>query len=163
MASGDSLVIWTPFHNEPTSASYMTLDTRNQHPVLDADASLDEYAVFSSVMPRAYSGGGVTVYVSIAMSSATSGCVDMNGAFEYIGDDNLDIDADSFASACTLADFAVPGTSGCVITASWAHADGAEMDSIAAGGGFRFKLGRSGSDDGATGDMEVLFVELKET
>ena len=163
MASGDSLVIWTPLHNEPTSASYATLDTRNQHPCLDFDAALDEFGVFSSVMPRAYASGGVTVYASIAMSSATSGCVDLTGAFERIGSDNLDIDADSFASACTLSNFAVPGTSGCVITASWAHANGAEIDSIVGGEGFRFKFGRSGSSDGATGDMELLFVELKET
>lgn len=163
MASGDTLCRWVALHNEPHSSSPATLDTRNAHPLLDFDAALDEFGVFSDVMPRAYGSSGVTVYASIAMSSATSGCVDMTGAFERIGSDNLDIDADSFASACTLADFAVPGTSGCVITASWAHADGAEMDSIAGGEGFRFKLGRSGSDDGATGDMEMVFIELKET
>ncbi|NIV29464.1 MAG: hypothetical protein GWN58_08125, partial [Anaerolineae bacterium] len=77
MASGDTLIIFTPQANEPvaTASDGATPDRRNQHPVLDFDASASESAVFSAVMPQVYGGGGVTAYVSWAMSSATSSCV----------------------------------------------------------------------------------------
>ena len=61
MASGDTLLVFHPFDNEPPSANYATLDIRNLHPVLDFDDSTDESAVFSAVLPWAYSGGGLTV------------------------------------------------------------------------------------------------------
>jgi len=163
MASSDSLAVFTPLHNEPPAASAARLDTRNSHPVLDCGAASNISAVFTSVMPRHYDGGGITVYHSFAMSSATSACVDLQGAFERIGSNHLDIDADSFAAACTLADYPVPGTSGCVMTASWAYSNGADIDSIVAGDPFRFKLTRRGTTDGATGDMETVTIELKET
>lgn len=56
------------------------LDTRNAHPVLDFDASTDENAVFHGVLSHAYAGGGLTVYVHYAMSSATIGDVVWNAA-----------------------------------------------------------------------------------
>ncbi|NIO43432.1 MAG: hypothetical protein GTO41_26720, partial [Burkholderiales bacterium] len=92
MASGDTLLIFRPQDNEPPSSNYATFDTRNQHPVLDFDATTNEDAVFSAVMPRAYSGGGLTVYIHYAMSTATSGDVDWDVAFERIGDQQQDID-----------------------------------------------------------------------
>ena len=77
MASGDTLLIFTPLHNEPPATNPATLDTRNQHPVLDFDATTNEDAVFSAVMPRSYAATtGLTVYIHYAMSSATSGDVD---------------------------------------------------------------------------------------
>ncbi len=50
MASGDTLLIFGPLHNEPPSSDAATFDTRNLHPVLDFDASTDESAVFSSII-----------------------------------------------------------------------------------------------------------------
>lgn len=163
MASGDTIAIFTPLHNEPPSASAATLDTRNQHPVVDHDAATNESAVFTSVMPRNFgSSAGITPYISFAMSTATSGCVDLQIAFERIGSDNLDIDSDSFASACTLADVGVPGTAGCVLTASLAMSN-TEADGVQAGEAFRCKFTRRGTTDGATGDLELVTLELKET
>jgi hypothetical protein len=64
MSSGDTLLQFHPYNNEPPSANYMTLDTRNQHVCLDADATTNESAVFSAVMPQHYSAAtGVTVYI----------------------------------------------------------------------------------------------------
>lgn len=164
MASGDTLLIFTPLHNEPPSSDYATLDTRNSHPVLDFNASApNESAIFSAVMPRSYAGGGVTVYTHYAMSMATSGDIDLDVAFERIGDQQLDIDADGFAAANSVDNTAVPGTSGLVDIASVAFTDGAEMDSVGAGDGFRLKLTRDAASDTASGDAEVLFVEIKET
>ncbi|KKL91346.1 hypothetical protein LCGC14_1895590, partial [marine sediment metagenome] len=109
MASGDTLVVFTPLHNEPPSTAFATLDTRNQHPVLDFDAAANEDAIFSSVMPQHYGGGGVTVYLHYAMTSAVALTIDWDVAFERIGDDVLDIDADSFAAVNSVDNTTVLG------------------------------------------------------
>jgi len=163
MASGDTLVTWTALCNEPTAASAGTFDTRNQHPVIDLDAATAERVTFSAIMPRHYDSGGVTAYTHFAMSTATSGCVDIAGAFERVSGCAQDIDTDGFAACNTLTNFAVPGTSGYVVAASIAFTNGAQMDSIVAGDYFRHRITRIGATDGAEGGMEVLSVEIKET
>lgn len=163
MASGDTLLIFTPLQNEPPASNYATLDIRNQHPVLDFDASTNEDAVFRGVMPRNYGGGGLTVYIHYAMSSATSGDVDWDVAFERIGDQQQDIDADGFAAANSVDNTTVPGTSGNVDIVSVTFTDGADMDSIAAGEAFRIKITRDAASDTASGDAELIAVEIKET
>lgn len=164
MASGDTLAIFMPADNEPPSSSYATLDTRNGHPVLDFDAGTDESAVFSGILPRNYAGGGITIYLHWAASSATSGSCRWATAIETIS--GLDIDADSFATANTTGGTA-NGTSGIETVTTIAHTSGAEMDSLAAGGAFRLKVtrdadGTSGTDD-MSGDAELIAVEIKET
>lgn len=164
MASGDSLLIWTPLHNEPPSSNAATFDTRNSRPCLDFDATTNESAVFSAVMPQHYAGTtGVTVYIHYAMSSATADTVDWDAAFELVGDQDLDVDGDSFADVNSVDDTTVPGTSGLVDIVSIAFTDGADMDSVEAGDGFRLKITRDASSDDATGDAELYWVELRET
>ena len=164
MASGDTLLIFTPLHNEPPSSNPATLDMRNQHPVLDFDAGTNESAVFSAVMPRSYAGTtGVTVYLHYAMSSATSGDVDWDVAFERIGDQQQDIDSDSFAAVNSVDNTTVPGTSGLVDIVNVTFTDGADMDSVAVGESFRLKVTRDAASDTATGDAELVKVEIKET
>ena len=164
MASGDTLLIFTPLHNEPPSSNPATLDMRNQHPVLDFDAGTNESAVFSAVMPRNYAGTtGVTVYLHYAMSSATSGDVDWDVAFERIGDQQQDIDSDSFAAVNSVDNTTVPGTSGLVDIVNVTFTDGADMDSVAVGESFRLKVTRDAASDTATGDAELVKVEIKET
>lgn len=165
MASGDTLCIFSPLDNEPPSASYATLDTRNAHPVLDFDASADESAVFSGLLPRSYAGGGLTVYLHWLASSATSGAVRWAVSIERL-DTGTDTDSDSFATAQTAGTTA-SGTSGAPVVTSIAFTSGAQMDSLAAGEPFRLKVmrdadGTSGTDD-MTGDAELLMVEIKET
>jgi len=163
MAAGDTLLIFGPYHNEPPSSDYATLDMRNLHPCLDFDDTTDESAVFTGLMPRNYDGGGVTVYLHYAMSSATSGDVDWDVAFERIGDQQQDVDADSFAAVNSVDDTTVPSTSGNVDVVSVAFTDGADMDSVAAGELFRLKVTRGAASDTATGDAELYAVELRET
>ena len=164
MASGDTLLIFTPLHNEPPAATYATLDLRNQHPCLDFDATTNESAVFSGVMPRNYAATtGVTVYIHYAMSSAVADTVDWDVAFERIGDDELDIDGDSFAAVNSVDNTTVLGTTGLVDIVSVAFTDGADMDSVAVGEGFRLKVTRDAASDDAAGDAELVFVEIKET
>jgi len=164
MASGNTLIIFGPLHNEPPSSNAATFDTRNQHPVLDFDATTNESAVFSAVMPQHYAGTtGVTVYIHYAMSTATADTVDWDAAFELIGDQDQDIDSDGFAAVNSVDDTTVPGTSGLVDIVSIAFTDGADMDSVTPGDGFRLKITRDAASDDATGDAELLFVEIRET
>lgn len=163
MASGNTLLIFTPLANEPPASNYATLDTRNQHPVLDFDGGTNESAVFTAIMPRHYAGGGVTVYIHYAMSTETSGDIDWDVAFERIGDGQQDVDSDGFASAQSVDNTTVPGTSGHVDIVSVAFTDGAQMDSVATGESFRLKVTRDAASDTSTGDAELVAIEIKET
>jgi len=163
MASGDTLLIFNPYNNEPPAANYATLDTRNQHPCLDFDATTNETAIFSAVMPRNYAGGGLTVYLHYAMTSAEADTVDWDVAFERIGDGVLDIDADSFAAVNSVDNTTVPATTGLVDIVSVAFTDGADMDSVAVGEAFRLSVTRDAVSDDAAGDAELLAIEIKET
>jgi hypothetical protein len=163
MASGDTLLIFTPLSNQPPAANFATPDTRNSHPVLDFDASTNESAVFSSVMPQHYSSGGVDVLLHYAMSSATSGDVDIDVSFERIGDQQQDIDADSFATAQSVDNTTVPSTSGLVDVVTVSFTNGAQMDSVAAGEAFRLQVTRDATSDTAAGDLELLMVEIRES
>jgi hypothetical protein len=162
MASGNTLAVWTPQAVEIPASSGGQPDVRNGHPVFDL--ATGESGIFSAVLPRHYAGGGLTVYVHYAMSSAIANNVKWTVAVERVGDGQQDIDADGFASGQSTGDVTVPGTSGHVDIASIAFTDGAQMDSLAVGEGFRLKVTRdtpSGTD--ATGDAELRFVEVKET
>lgn len=165
MASGDTLLIFTPLMNEPPAASFATLDTRNSHPVLDFDGAADEEAVFTAIMPAHYSAAtGVTVKVHVTFTSATSGTANIEAMWELVT--GLDIDADSFA---TMQDVGVTanGTSGIEVIGSITFTAGAQMDSVVAGSLFRLKIrrdadGTNGTDD-ITTDMELLGIEVLET
>jgi hypothetical protein len=130
---------------------------------LDFDATTNESAIFSAVMPRHYGGSGVTVYIHYAMSSATSGNVDWDVAWERIGDQQQDIDSDGFAAVNSVDNTTVPGTSGLVDIVSVAFTNGADMDSVAVGESFRLKVTRDAASDTAVGDGELLAAELKES
>jgi len=156
MASGDTLLIFGSQSNVPTATNYATIDFRNQHPVLDFDASTNEDAVFGSVLPRNYAGSGLTVYIHYAMSSATTGDIDWDVSFERIGDQQQDLDSDGFASAISIDNTTVPGTSGLVDIVNVAFTDGAQMASIAVGEAFRVKITRDAASDTATGDAEFF-------
>lgn len=163
MASGDTLLIFKPNSAKQPSSNFATRDERNSHSVLDFDDTTNESAIFEGVMPQAYAGGGVTVYLHYAMTSATTGDVDWDAAFERIGDQQLDIDADSFAAVNSVDNTTVPGTSGSVDIVSIAFTNGADMDSVAAGEAFRLQITRDAASDTATGDAELLAVEIRET
>jgi hypothetical protein len=163
MASGDTLGWLTPLSNEPPAANFATLDVRNNHPVLDFDDTTQEVAVFTLVLPRAYAGGGITVYIHWAATSAITGTVGWDIAFERIGDAQQDLDADGFATAQTVTAATVPGTSGNTKITNVAITNGANIDSIAVGETYRVRVRRDVASDTAVGDAELLAAELKET
>jgi hypothetical protein len=164
MAAGESLCVFTPLDNQPPASNYATLDTRNSHAVLDYDAATDEDAVFAGVLPRHYAGGGLTVTIYWAASSATSGNCVWNAQIERLEDEGTDTDADSFASA-QAATAAAPATSGALQYTTIAFTSGAQMDSLAAGEAFRLKVTRDANNasDTMTGDAELFRVEVRET
>lgn len=151
---------WSPYDNEPPSTNYATLDTRNGHPCLDFDTTTQESAAFSGALPPDYSGAGVTVHLWCSLTSATSGTVGWDVAFERMDVSSLDIDGDSYGSATTVTATTVPGTSGQILKMSVNVSNGANMDSLAAGEMFRLRIRRDVANDTATGDAELLRVML---
>ena len=164
MASGDTLLTFHPFNNEPPAANYATLDLRNIHPVLDFDKGTDESMVFSAIMPRNYAGGGITVYIHWSADGVTANDVIWDVSFERIGDGQQDVDSDGFAAVQSVTDTA-PGTDGFVTIANVAFTNGAQMDSVAVGELFRLKITRDADNgsDNLDADAELHAIELKET
>jgi hypothetical protein len=159
-----TLHTFRPQHAELPASNFATLDTRNNHPVLNFDAATEETVYFSDVMNRGYLGGAVQVMVHYAMASATTAEVIWCAAFERIGDGQLDIDADSFDTAVCSAATTVPGTTGHVDIVTLSFANQAAIDDIAVGEAFRLKVYRDADDagDDATGDAQLRMVEVKQ-
>lgn len=153
---------WSPIHNEPPATNYATLDTRNNRPVLDFDTTTQEAAIFTGILPSDYAGGGVTITLFCSLTSATSGTVGWDVAFERTEAGVDDIDSDSFATAQTVTAVTVPGTSGMVLKMTVNVSNGANMDNIAAGDLFRLRVRRDVANDTATGDAELLRVAMVE-
>lgn len=165
MASGNSLCGFAPQDNEPTATDYATLDTRNAHPCLDFDASTSERAVFTGFLPRHYSGGGITVTYLWAGTSATTGGIVWQGAFERCATLDIDIDSDSFDTARGTTATA-PATAGLIQSTAIAFT-ATQLDGLASSGAelFRFRVTRlaTATGDDMSGDAELLFVEMRET
>lgn len=165
MASGDTLDVFMPDDCEPPSSNSANRALRNARPVLQFDASTDENAVFSRVLPLTYGGGGITITITWGAASATSGNVIWNTAIERTQEDTTDIDSDSFASAQSSGAVAAPSTSGQQSYDTTTHTNGAEMDSLAAGEAYRLKVTRDADNasDTMAGDAEILAIHIKET
>jgi hypothetical protein len=164
MASGNTLVVVLALDNIPPTAAYASIDTRNGHPVLDFDAATDENAIFAGILPRHYAGGGLTVSLRWAATTATSGNVVWNVAIERLADEAQDIDSDGFATAQAVTATA-PATSGMVQYTDVTFTNGAQMDSLAAGESFRVKVTRDADNgsDTMTSDAELIGLEIRET
>lgn len=163
MASGNTLIVFTPNGAEFPASAYATLDVRNNHPCLDFDTTNTESAFFTGVMPQSYSDAtGVTVYIHWAAASATSGTIGWLVAFERDGD-GQSITSDSFASDQTITAATVPASSGTIDVTNVAITKGANMDSVVAGDMFRIRIQRDIANDTASGDAELYAVEIRET
>lgn len=150
-----------PFDAELPTTNYPTADFRNQHPILNFDDTTNETAYWTFLLPDDYASGGLTVTVGYSHSAIT-GDIDVDIAIERIGDQQLDIDADSFATANVTDNTTVPSTSGNVDVVTVTFTDGADMDSLAAGEMGRISL-TFDSAGTATGDIEFHWLKIKET
>lgn len=166
MASGNTLLTFTPQANNPPSSGYATPDIRGGLFVLDFDPTTDETAIFVGILPRNYAGGGLTVSLHWMASSAVSGSTRWDVAIERHQAGVDDQDTDSFATSVT-AGTAAASPSGTEMITALAFTNGAAMDSLAVGERFRLRVRRdadqtSGTDDMA-GDAELSSIEIRET
>lgn len=165
MATGNLIAEFGAANNEPPTTDPAAFDVRgDDHNVWDFDAGTDESTVYSAVMPNHYSGGGLTVKIDYMMSSAIADDVVLLAAFERLGVEFQDLDSPSFAAAKSVT-ITVPATNGHLGRATIAFDDGAEIDGILIGEGYRLKITRdadAGGDD-AAGDLELKFVVVTET
>lgn len=162
MASGQTLLTFQPYDNEPVSSNYAVAGLRNFHPTLDFDDTTSWTAIFSGILPRTYGGGGLTVNLHAA-AVATSGTMGWLVAIERMDDSSLDTDADSFASDVTVTAATVPGTSGQSLLQTAVFSAGAAMDSLVAGEMFRLRIKRDVANDTAVGNLNLFGVEIEET
>ena len=165
MAAGDTLLVFYPGDVELYSTVAQTaVETLiNQHMVLDFfdGETVDTVCNFSSILPSHYDSNGITVYIHYC-TPATSGDTDWEVAFERIGDQQQAIDSDGFAAAQTSTGNTVPGTAYLVDVIDIPFTDGAQIDNIAVGEGFRVQLTRA-YEGTLTDSAYVLMVELRET
>ena len=166
MASGNTLAVFFPQNGEPPSANYATLDVRNGVFVLDFDDTTDESMQFAGFMPRHYAGGGITVTIGWMATSATTGTISLDVGFKSVTDDADDLDSKAFATV-NNANPTTASATGEVDYIAITFTDGADMDSVAAGEYFRMIVTRDAdgttSTDNLSGDMELVFIEIKET
>ena len=162
MASGDSLLIFRAQDHIQPASNPAIFQRRNGTPVLEFDDTTQWVAIFHGVLPRHYTGGGIRVYLHFSAKTAVTGTLGWDVAFERIGDSQQDLDSDGFASAQTVTAVTVPGTSGHVDIQSVDVTDGAQLDGLLAGEGFRLRVRRDVANDTAAGNGQLGFVELVE-
>jgi hypothetical protein len=156
--------IFTPNAAEFPSTNFPQLLLSNRRPALAFDASTDETCYWTGIAPQGLTGT-ISVVITYAMASATSGAVGFQAQLEAISDgDAVDTDAaTSFDSVNNSASTTVPGTAGYIDQISITLTN---ADSLAAADYFRLSLNRdadgSAITDSATGDAYVLAVELRD-
>lgn len=160
VGSGNSLITFIATDYAPPASNYATPDRRNAHPVLDFDDTTAESAIFAGVLPRHYSGGGITAIVCWTATSGSSSTCTWQLAFER-DDTALDADGDSFASAVT-GHSAVPATVGAFAYLEIPLTD-AQLDGLVVGEHFRLKITRGVGGGTMSGDAELHSIELIET
>lgn len=157
-------VTFLPYSAEFPASNFPQLMLSNRRPVLAFDASTDETAYWTFIAPQGLTGT-ITLVLTIAMASATSGAVGFQAQLEAItSGDATDTDATtSFDSVNNSASTTVPGTAGYMTQISITMTN---ADSIAAGDLVRLALNRdadgSAITDSATGDAYLLAAELRD-
>lgn len=123
------------------------------------DASTDEHLYWHFDMPSNY-GSGLKTRVFYKCASATSGVAAFGAAISALTPgDSVDMDADELASF-NLGTGTVPGTAGYM---NMIEIDMANDDSVAPGDSVILALRRDVSEDGVSGDIEVVMVKVAYT
>ena len=150
-----------------------TPDEANSGPVLDFDASVNEIAMFSAVMPANYGGGGLTCNLAITSTTATG---DMSWAMfmksitkevdniNAVGEDPSALKV--FAAPNFNTAFDAAASAGDEAQETTGFTNGADMDSIAVNERFSVLLMRDaqdGTNDDMAADAQFEFLEIRET
>lgn len=168
MASGD--VVVAILEAAPPATSYATFDTRaggstpaESVPCYDFDASTDEYMDFPAFL-KGYDGGGLTIRLAWAATSATSGVTRWGVAIRRFADDAEDIDTSQTYDFNEL-DCTAASASGEVVYDNITFINGADMDSWADGewGIIRVYRNADHANDTMTGDAELVGIIGYET
>jgi len=164
MSSGDTLVPYGAAAAQMLSSNSSTPTPRADTLLYAFDDTTDESIDFVCIMPRSYSGGGVTVSLVWSATTATTGDVVWDFAFKSFSDDADDIDTKSFATAQAVTDTTASASGECVYS-EITFTDGAQMDSTAAGEIFHVRVTRDADNvsDTMTGDAQLWGFEIRET
>lgn len=161
-AGTKTIAIFAPADNEPPSSNYATLLYRNNHPSLAFDTTTQETAIFRGRIPEgSVMTSGVTVYLQWAATSATSGTIGWDVAFERLVDAGQDLDSDNFGTAQTVTAATVSGTSGITLVTSVNFSQAQLPTSLDDGDMYRIRIRRDVTNDTATGDAELYQVEVR--
>jgi hypothetical protein len=158
-----TLAVFTAKNALFPTANYATKDIRNVYSVLDFDDTTNEKTIFLGLMPKQYRGGNIEVHLHFMMTTATSGDVDWIVYFDRFGSNDIDVDTNTWSNTTTVTDTSVPSTSGQIAITTVTVTEGANMDNITAGDLFSIQIERDASTDTATGDAELLGVEIRGT
>lgn len=146
------------------ASNFPQLTVINQRPVLAFDASTDETAYWTDIVPQGFTGTP-TLIISYIMASATSGTVRWQAQIEAITDgDATDLDSTTSFDTANSTGGTVPATAGLLDQLSITMTTN---DSMAAADYYRISINRdadgtSGTDT-ATGDAYLLAFELRDT
>lgn len=169
MASGDTLFIFEPKDNVPPNSAYATLDViaavTGLREVLDfAGSSPDEVAIFESVWPSHYGGGGIDVKIHYSMDGTSTGAVEWEVSVE-VTKDNADQDATSGQNFGLVTDIAdtPPGTVDQLLVTAVGAVTHANCGSPAAGDSMRLKIARDHDHATNTDDAQLQKVVVTET
>lgn len=145
------------------ASSYPQFGVNNNHMVLLFDQSADECAYFEGILPTGYAGGGLKVRVDWNANGATSTAVGWLTAFERM-DSTTAISSDSFGTQKSVST-TTTGTALATNQSTTTHSSG-EIDSLAAGEGFRLRLCRDGDGsvvtDSLLTDAQMNHVSVEE-
>lgn len=162
MASGDSVCSFQALNNLPPSSGYAAfVGWTNGDLILDFNTSGDA-AIFRGLLPRNYSGNGLTAYLHWTLATTSTGTVGWTLAFERSNDANHKIGTNGFATCQIVASVSATATCYQLITSSLAMANGGALDNMVVGDFFRIKIAAA-SSDGYTANRRLVAVELKET
>lgn len=154
-------LVFTPTAAEFPASNFPALGIDGQsRPYLAFDTTTAETCYWTFVAPQGLTGA-LTAIVTYRAASATSGTAAFSVALECITDgDSTDTDAgSSFDTANSPSTVTVPGTAGYIDQYSVTLTN---ADSIAAGDYCRLSLARNVASDSASGDLQVLAVEIRE-
>ena len=155
-----TLGYWEASGHKPPATDPARFVERNGVLYLAYDDTTVLNGMFVGKMPQKYTGGNLELIVRYIMDTATSGDVDLGGAWERRNDGGTDLDTDSFATAQTTLNTTVPTTAGepDSITISFTSA---QIDGTVVGDDFRIRIQNLAAGT-ASGDLHLVSVELRE-